>query len=275
MIPTIFYTVLMLILMSGAYSTPVRMPVPRAGQFPDSFSQHFADDSVSLPKKRSRDVTEITALERRSCPGQYSFGLDTIDVVDQRSASEDTVYISAVLAIAGRDSMKITKYYGQHGDGNFSAGITFENVALADTETAALSYLIVNQGHGSESDIEKALETAAVSVAEQAAQLATQVAAQDIAEAIGKVFGYGIGGILGFLVISIGETITDLITEGCDGYLGARIHTFAGAGVCAGAIQGTDVNEGTEDQLFLGFIPGIICSATTSQYDVDWFGRPS
>jgi hypothetical protein len=267
MIPTMFYNILMLSLMSGVYSSPVRMPLP------DNFPQRFADRSISTPAKHSRDVIRTTALEPRSCPGKYSFGLDTIDVVHHRSASKDTVYISAVLAISGRASTKITKAYGKHGDGSFSAGITFENVALADTETAALSYLIINQGHGSESDIEKQLETAAVSIAEQAAQLATQVAAEDIAAAIGRVFGFGIGGILGWLVISIGETIEELITEGCDGYLGAGIHTFSGAGVCAGAIQGTDVNEGTEDQLFLGFIPGIVCSATTSQYDVNWFGR--
>src|SRR6202035_5498626 len=114
--------------------------------------QRFAEHSSSTPAKRSRDVTGTNAFKRQSCPGQYSFGLDTIDVVHHRSASQDTVYISAVLAIANKPSIKITKAYGKHGNGNFSAGITFENIALADTETAALSYLIINQGHGSEKD---------------------------------------------------------------------------------------------------------------------------
>jgi hypothetical protein len=277
MIPTSFYYFFMLScsLIGIVYSKPIKINVPR-GQFQsDNLQQHkqVARDYIPAPAFGPRDIPQSSHLERRSCPGHYSFGLGTIDVVHHRSASEDTIYISAVLAISGRDSYKMTKAYGKHGNGNFSADITFENIPLADDEIAALSYLIVNQGHGSQSDVETKLESAAISIAQQAAQLAAQVAAEDVSAELGRVFGFGLGGILGWLVESVGEGIEELITEGCDGYLGAGIHTFTGSGVCSGPIQGTDVNQGTEDQLLMGFIPGVICSAQTSQYDVDYFGR--
>jgi hypothetical protein len=276
MIPTSFYSLFAMScsLIGIVVSKPIEVNVP-PGQFQSDSSQYkqLRRDYNPVPSLRPRDIPQSSHLERRSCPGQYSFGLGTIDVVHHRSTSEDTIYISAVLAISGRDPYKMTKAYGKHGDGNFSADITFENIPLADNEIAALSYLIVNQGHGSQSDVETELESAAISIADQAAQLVTQVATEDISAELGRVFGFGFGGILGWLVVSVGESITELITEGCDGYLGAGIHTFTGSGVCAGPIQGTDVNQGTEDPLVLGFIPGVICSTQTSQYDVDYFGR--
>jgi hypothetical protein len=276
MIPTsiYFFFVFSCSMIGIVYSKPIKINVP-PGQFQSDNLQHkqFVGDYISNPALRPRDVPENSHLERRSCPGQYSFGLGTIDVVHHRSESEDTIYISAVLAISGRDPYKITKAYGKHGNGNFSADIAFENIPLADNEIAALSYLIVNQGHGSQSDVETKLESATISIAEQAAQIAIEVGAEDVSAEIGRVFGFGLGGILGWLVVSVGESIEELITEGCDGYLGAGIHTFTGAGVCSGPIQGTDVNQGTTDQLFMGFVPGVICSTQTSQYDVDYFGR--
>ena len=189
---------------------------------------------------------------------------------------QDAIYISAAVSVESGGkytTYNITNYYGTHGNGNFSTGILFSNIPIGDNDVAIFSYLVVNAGHGGQQDVEQMIEGVVVTVVTKAAEIATSVVIDDLIRTLGRIIGFALDNIVGWIIGFIGDSIGELITQGCDGYLAAGLHAFSGEQICSQSVplMGTDVCEGTSDEELFGFIPGIVCSATTSLYDVDWF----
>lgn len=239
-----------------------------------AFLLSFSGDAVSA-EANFRDNGQTKLRSRDSCPNYYTFGIGNIDVVHHRSASEDTIYIAAIVAV-GKQTYNITQYYGKHGNGNFDANIVFPDIYIPGNETAILTYLIVNNGHASQTTVENALINAAVSLAQRGVAVAAGIAVgEDVVETVLSVLGFGLSAVLGVLTL-LGFGLAEIFTEGCDGWLAAGVHAFPGPLAClnASSLQGTDANEGVADEKVLGFIPGIVCSTTTSLYDVSWYAQP-
>lgn len=219
---------------------------------------------------RTRDLRS-----RDQCPGKYSFGIPLVDVVHHRSAKEDTIYIAAAVAVQSGGSYtvyNVTKSYGKHGNGNFSAGIEFTDIPVGDNDVALFTYLIVNAGHGSQQSVEAEIAKAVIAVATQGAKIASTVVIDDLIGALSRIIGFAFDGIVGWIIGFIGDGIVELVTEGCDGYLAAGLHAFSGEQICSNSVplSGIDVNDGSSDEELFGFIPGVICSSTPSLYDVEW-----
>jgi len=235
--------------------------------------QIAAIDDISPSRFFKRNSIADTPLltSRSTCPGRYSFSLTNIDAVHRRSEGKDTVWIS-IAVVVGNNTYKTTEGYGKHGNGNFTADIVLKNIPVGDTDVAIFSYVIVNNGHQSQSQITQILEQATIAIATTGAQIAADVAIDEIIPAIARVIGIAFGNIVGWLIGFIGSGIEELVKEGCDGFLAAGYHGFSGQQICSGSVplQGMDVSQGTSDEKLFGIIPGIVCSTIPSQYDVFW-----
>lgn len=201
---------------------------------------------------------------------QYSFAVDSFTIHDTRSRHEDTDYISASVAVAGRPTLKASQKLGDLNNGTFRTAMNFKSVPVADNETAVFSYAIVNSGHTDPTTAEKTLEQAVSTVAEKGAQAAATAAGGAIGAALGAsigtavvpIVGTALGALAGWVVSSAGK----LVFANCDGAVAAAVHTFTGAQLRAGTSQGrhlgqSDHHAGTDSAHGCG---------GNSNYDVSW-----
>jgi hypothetical protein len=210
-----------------------------------------------------------------TCTGYYNFGISNIDVIEQRSADKDTIYLSASLVV-GEDTYTITKYYGKHGKGSFVPDILFQNIPVAGDQIAILAYLAINDGHGSIMGNEYTLGNNTLTLAQNGYDNVQNQPQDDILEILIEVIGMTFARIIRFL-FSVVEEAIDLFTQGCDGWLAAGVHGFTGEQICSGSVtlSGDDTCNGAEDEELFGFIPGVVCNTQRSIYEISWFAEIS
>ncbi|MCJ1363731.1 hypothetical protein MMC16_002840 [Acarospora aff. strigata] len=171
---------------------------------------------------------------------QYSFSVDVIQCNITRSRNDDTLYISASVAVAGREPMKASKTLGEHAEGFTYPGINLAKIPLSDDEIAVFTYVIVNAGHQSSNVVLKTIEDAATSLAKTGANAAAQAigtaggaaAGAAIGALIGSsvpVVGTLVGAALGALAVKFFGNIVDLLNPNCDGPIASAVQTFTGA----------------------------------------------
>jgi len=226
----------------------------------------FSLGSLSIEAARRRPKRQTTG----ACSGYYNFALGDIDVIQQRSAKHDTVYISACLVVE-YEQYCITKLYGAQGKGTFNADLFFENIPIQDDQAAVFAYTIINDDHGTIMDIEATLGNATLELAKTGVENVMQYQEEPVSEVIAQFIGVTFSKVVGF-IINIFGGILDLFTDGCDGWLAAGVHGFRGADICSGGdlLNGTDVSLGAGDEELFGFIPGVVCNSQPSQYSVAW-----
>jgi hypothetical protein len=227
-----------------------------------------ASPVIVRPENQAR---KNVVQRQSSCSGYYNFGINLINIIQQRSSEHDTVYVSACVTAGGQDYC-FTKLYGKHGKGTFNPNIYFQNIPVKDDEYAVFSYLIINDDHGKPIDIETSLSNGTLSLAQKGVSFASQYQSNPVGETIAQFIGATFARIIGFIVDVIGGFV-DLFTQGCDGWLAAGVHGFTGADICNGSaadLMGTDSSPGDQDETLFGFIPGIVCNTQPSEYDVTW-----
>lgn len=170
----------------------------------------------------------------------YNFSVDVIQCNITRSRSADTLYISASVAVAGREPVKASKGLGDHEEGFTNPGIRLENIPLADNEVAVFTYVIVNSGHQNPNVVLSALEDAATSLAKTGANAAAEAGGTAGGAAVGAAIGALLGSpvpIVGTLVGAALGAITskffgsfiDFLNPNCDGPIGSAVQTITGA----------------------------------------------
>ncbi len=203
-------------------------------------------------------------------PQKYSFAVDSFVIHNTRSRHEDTDYISASVAIAGKPTLKASQKLGDLNNGTFRTAMDFKNVQVADSETVVFSYAIVNSGHTDPTTAEKTLEQAVSTLAEKGAAAAATAAGGAVGAALGAsigtavvpLLGTALGALAGWVVSSAGK----LIFANCDGAVAAAVHTFTGSQLRSTTGQGralatVDHHPGTDSAHGCG---------SNSNYDVSW-----
>lgn len=201
---------------------------------------------------------------------EYSFAVDSFTIHNTRSRHEDTDYISASVAVAGRPAAKASQKLGNLNNGTFHTAMNFKGVQVADNETAVFTYAIVNSGHTDPTTAEKTLEQAVSGLAEKGAQIAATAAGGAVGAALGAsigtavvpVLGTALGALAGWVVSSAGK----LIFANCDGAVAAAVHTYTGSQLRAATsggrpLTGKDHHPGTDSPHGCG---------SNSDYDVSW-----
>ncbi len=200
----------------------------------------------------------------------YMFSLDSFRITDTRSLHKDTDYASLSLAVGSAPALTKTKAMGDLNNGTFKVGLTFDNVAVSPNVPVVLTYAIVNNGHGSQAQVEKSLEQAGTQLAQKAASAAAQAIGAEIGSVLGAsigtaavpVIGTALGALSGWLVGEIGG----FLFANCDGPVAAGVHVFTGAELAAQTASGkiisaTDHNPGTDSPHGCG---------SNSNYFVTW-----
>ncbi len=170
----------------------------------------------------------------------YNFSVDTIACTTTRSAHTDTLWISVSVAIAGRDPIVKTKALGDHQEGFTFPGIPLTNIPVADDEIVVFTYVIINNGHSTEGEVHKLIESAATKIATTGADAAAKV----IGDAAKTAAGAAIGALLGSVVPIVGTIVgaalgalssfllgdlINVLNPNCDGPIGSSAMTIGGA----------------------------------------------
>lgn len=210
----------------------------------------------------------------------YNFSIYRIEIEQIRSPHSDTLYISAVVSVAGRDPVKVTRYLGDRGRGTFDPVIVLQNVAVADNETAVFTYAVVNAGHANRADVERALTGAATLVANAGANAAGQAVAAGAGAAAGAaigailgssvpVLGTIVGSALGSFATSLLVNLWNIIIADCDGPVAAAANLVDGAQLYENCSRGRFISHRDDN-------PGIDSPAgcgANSHYHTNWSVR--
>jgi hypothetical protein len=149
----------------------------------------------------------------------YTAELVSFQILNTRSRHEDTVRLSATLALDDGTPQTQTRDMGDLNNGTYPVGLRFGPVRVSQPTTKfVFNYLIVNSGHDSWTTVNGVLTQVGQTLAKQAAT----AGATAVGTLIGTEFAPGIGTLLGaFAGWLVGE-LTGLLTADCDGAVAAE-----------------------------------------------------
>jgi hypothetical protein len=175
--------------------------------------QHgLANVGASAVKEREANLTT-----------RFTFTLDSFEITDTRSRHKDTDFVSFTMLVkskSGEGAPKtLTKSMGDLNNGTYKVGLSFPSVAVGETDTVTLNYLIVNSGHSSESKVYSTLENAGGSLATKGLTAAGAAVGTLIPiPGLGTLLGAGAGWLVGEL--------KEMASANCDGAVAAEQNTF-------------------------------------------------
>jgi len=134
----------------------------------------------------------------------------------------------------------VAKALGDHAEGFTYPNIVFHDIPLDDNEVAVFSYVIINNGHATESDILRALEAVASKLASVGANAAANAVEGGAAAAAGAatgallgspvpIIGTVVGAALGAIVGTLLGSVFPIIFANCDGPIGSASNTITGS----------------------------------------------
>jgi hypothetical protein len=152
-------------------------------------------------------------------PAAYRLRVDTIEVLNTRSLREDSDKMSVSVALGDGHAHTVTKDLGDLNNGTFAVGLGVGPIFVDKPEIGiAFNYLVVNSGHQSWADIEKALTTAGESLAAAGAK----AAAAGVSTVLGTAVLPGLGTILGLAAGWLVDQLVDILFANCDGPVAAE-----------------------------------------------------
>jgi len=145
-----------------------------------------------------------TILMQRCLQGpSYNFSVNQIACTTTRSRDTDIIHMSVSVAMSSRDPIVQTNSLDDHGEGFIFPAIPLTNIPITDDEIAVFTYVIINNGHSTENNVHKLLETAATTLATTGAQ----AAAKAIAEGAKAAAGAAMGALVGSAVPIVGTIV--------------------------------------------------------------------
>ena len=186
---------------------------------------------------------------------RFRFSLDSFDILNTRSRHEDTVFVSASVAVGTRSPVSATRAMGDLNNGHYGVGLSLDGIDVGDDESAVFTYAIVNNGHSDPGTVQKVLEQALSALANKGAQAAASAVGTAVGAAVGAAIGSGIvpvvGTALGALAGWLVSATSGLIFADCDGPVAAGFHVFKGSDLrsqiaSSGPVRGTDDHPGTD-----------------------------
>lgn len=200
----------------------------------------------------------------------YNFSVDSFTITNTRSRHEDTDFIAASVAVAGRPTRSASQSLGDLNNGTYPTAIMFKDVEVGENETAVFTYNIVNNGHSDPSTVEKTLLEATETLATKGAELAVKAAGPAIGAALGASIGTGVVPIIGTALGALAGWVVSygggLLFANCDGAVASAVHTFSGKQLregtrLVGQLSNSDYQPGTDSPAGCG---------SNSQYNVNW-----
>ena len=177
-----------------------------------------------------------------------NFSLDSFRITDTRSRHEDTDYVTVSITVGTNPTVTKTQRVGDVNNGTHHVGLgVAAEIPTNKTVPVVFSYVILNNGHGSPSTVEKEAEKALSALGSKAADAASKVVASAIGAAVGEALGTAvvplvgsaIGALAGWLVGSIGG----ILFANCDGVVAAGMHVYSSADLIHQTAAGHRISE--------------------------------
>src|SRR5512133_3382585 len=135
----------------------------RAGSLPG------ASEMAAVPGMTGRLSTQIRRAHMLA-----NFSLDSFRITDTRSRHEDTDYVTVSIAVGGKTPVTTTRRVGDVNNGTHNVGLGVAgDIPTTGAVPVVFSYVILNSGHGDQSQIQHGVETALSALGSKAAQAAT------------------------------------------------------------------------------------------------------
>lgn len=161
----------------------------------------------------------ITPAPSRS----FTVRLDSINVLNTRSAHKDTDYVALTVAVTPHDSAgrpfaslssTLVRSLGDLAEGVRHIGLAFTRLKLGPNDVLTINYFIVNAGHGNPIAVEGALRSggAAVSQSDQVIDTIAEISGLKAISEMGAGFFSTIGDLFGSI----------FSTPDCDGIVAAE-----------------------------------------------------
>lgn len=184
-------------------------------------------------------------------PMSCTVTMESIQINSTRSLFKDTVFVSASLAIGQLAPQAVTSSLGKLGNGQVSLNLAFDPITLSDTDTAVLTYAVVNNGHSDPGVVVQQLENATKKLAQKGADALATAAGGAIGAALGASIGTAaipiLGTALGALAGWVVDTVGGALFANCDGTVAAGVHTITGKDMRQkGFDRQYDYTEGTD-----------------------------
>lgn len=178
----------------------------------------------------------ITGVQLHPEVQTATFSLDSFKITNTRSRHEDTDYVSFTLLVRDASGngtpQTLTKSMGNLNNGTFNVGLSFPNVVVPSNGSVVFNYLIVNSGHSSEGDIDKALEAVGGALANKGLTAG--------GTALGSAILPGLGTILGAIAGWLASEISGILSANCDGPVAAEQVTLTYNDLMAKTASGPD-----------------------------------
>lgn len=223
-------------------------------------SETIAASSAREATIDSALLHNIGALQQTT----YTISVDSVRITNTRSLHEDTDFATASVTVGTGQPQTQTKALGNLNNGTHPVGLTFSGITVPAGQKVVLSYAMVNNGHGSPSEVQTMLTQAGNTLANKAAQAAATAIGGAIGAELGSsigsaavpIIGTALGALAGWLV---GE-LTGIIFADCDGPVAAGVHVFTAEDLQKAQSQ-SDHTPGTDSAWGCG---------SNSEYYVNW-----
>jgi uncharacterized protein with LGFP repeats len=246
----------------GAEQSYLGYPVTDEGSWIDA----GRNEEVRISKFQHGEIDWTAKAGAAPWPTQYSFTLNRVRVLNTRSAHQDTDHVSLSVAVGNDPAQTVTHEIGDVNNGTYEVDLSIGPVSVrARDDGLAVNYIVLNAGHASWDEINKALHDIGRFLAEKGAAVATAAVGTAIGASVGSgvmpVIGTAIGAVAGFIV---GEVV-GVLTADCDGVVAVEQGAFKGQDLWELTVDGTHTfsthHDGTDS-------PG--GCGSNSIYEVDW-----
>jgi hypothetical protein len=177
-----------------------------------------------------------------------NFSLDNFRITDTRSLHNDTDYATVSITVGSHPAVTKTVRVGDVNNGTHNVGLgASADVPTTGSVPVVFSYVILNNGHGDPSTVQKGVEAALSSLGSKAAQAAASAAGgavgavlgSELGTAIVPLIGTALGALAGWLVGEVGS----VLFANCDGVVAAGIKIISNTDLIAQTANGRKVSD--------------------------------
>jgi hypothetical protein len=178
-----------------------------------------------------------------------NFSLDSYTISNTRSVHEDTNYCTVSITVGTNPAITKTQAMGDQNNGTFKVGLGISADLPATPVPVVFSYLILNNGHGSASDVEKGIQAALSALGSAGAKAASSAVGGAIGSALGAALGTAVVPILGTAIGALAGWVTGevgtILFANCDGVVATGIRIFTSTDLINQTANGHKLSETT------------------------------
>jgi hypothetical protein len=160
-----------------------------------------------------------------------NFSLDSFSITDTRSRHNDTDFVTVNITVGTDAAITQNRAMGDVNNGTHPVGLGVSAEIPTDADVPVVfSYVILNNGHGDPSLLQKGAQTALSALGTAGAKAATSAVGGAVGAAIGTalgtiavpVIGSAIGALSGWAVGEVGS----ILFADCDGPVAIGMHVY-------------------------------------------------